>query len=199
MRRPFNLFNLLKLFKNKRAMSTAISSIIMLTATVVMSSSVVLYATNVSTGQMAKEGLIMPTTHLWYVNETSSVAAVGVTNTGSTDIIINKLTIKGIDCEWNASSDSFVLYNRTVGALPGDLQFVDITRPETNTTITIAGEPYEFNLASQGISLKAGSSMAIYIAVPNNLMIYDTGQPVRLSIQTTQTVYTIEANVETTA
>jgi hypothetical protein len=191
MSRPFHLFNL---FKNKRALSTAIATLMTLTATVVLSGGVVLYATNVSTSQMAREKLIMPSTHLWYINETSSVGGITITNTGTTDVIINKITVKGINCEWNASASSFILYNKTSGAFPCDLRFQDIT--SGTSTITLAGNPYVFEVATQGISLRSGASMALYLAVPINIMLYDMGQPIRVVITTTQSIYTAEANVE---
>jgi hypothetical protein len=190
----FRFFKRFKLTRDQRALSSAIATLITLTASVVLSSTVVLFATNVTTSQMSKENLIIPITHLWYVDGSSSLAAIGLTNTGSTDVIINKITVKGINCQWNADDSSFILYNKINGAIPGDLPFTEVARPEA--TITIAEEPYTFSIATQGLSLKAGSSMACYIALPGNLMIYDMGQPVRVVVSTTQAVYTIEANVE---
>jgi hypothetical protein len=148
---------------------------------------------------MNKENLIIPATHLWYINGTSSVGALGLTNTGSTDIIINKITVKGINCQWNSGDQSFIVYSKVAGAIPGDLPFIDISRPDGSSdyNISIADAPYTFTVAAQGLSLKAGSSMMMYIALPNNLMIYDMGQPVRVVVSTTQAVYTIEAAVET--
>ena len=70
----------------------------------------------------------------------------------------------------------------------------DATFP--NQTISVAGQPYQFQVASEGISLRSGSSMALYIATPNNIMVYDMGQPVRVVITTTQSIYSIETNVE---
>src|SRR5665647_936987 len=122
----FRFFKKFKLTRNQRALSSAIATLMTLTASVVLSSTVVLFATNVTSSQMSKENLIIPTTHLWYVDGEHSVGAIGVTNTGSTDIIINKITVKGIACEWNGSDTSFVLYYKMTGAIPGDLRYTEV-------------------------------------------------------------------------
>jgi hypothetical protein len=182
-------------FKNKRAMSSAIATLMTLTAAVVLSATVVLFATNVTAGEMSsKENVIIPTTHIWYINDTNSVGAIGLTNTGSTDIIINKITVKGIKCEWNEGNNSFVLYYKMTGAIQGDLPFVDVVAPQSN--VTIADQPCTLDVASQGLSVKAGTSMICYIALPGNIMIYDMGQSIHVSVLTTQAIYTVEASVE---
>lgn len=190
-----NIFMFFPIIKNKRGLSTAISTLMTLTAAVVLSGSVVLYAANVSTSQMSKEKLTLPSTHVWYVNSTSSVAGIALTNTGTTDVIVNKVNVNGINTDWNGGNTSFTLYNKTDGAFPGDLAFADIAAPAT-TTISFAGQSYQFQAATQGLTLKAGSSMALYIALPNNIMAYDMGQPVNVVVTTTQAVYATETNVQ---
>jgi hypothetical protein len=163
-------------FKNKRAMSSAIATLMTLTAAVVLSATVVLFATNVTAGEMSsKENVIIPTTHIWYIN-------------------INKITVKGIKCEWNEGNNSFVLYYKMTGAIQGDLPFVDVVAPQSN--VTIADQPCTLDVASQGLSVKAGTSMICYIALPGNIMIYDMGQSIHVSVLTTQAIYTVEASVE---
>ena len=190
--------NLLRFFgfKNNRGMSTAISTLMTLTAAVILTGSTVLYATNVSTNAMANEKMIMPTTHVWYINSTASVGGIVLTNSGTTDAIINKITINGVNCAW-AGNNSFILYNKTAGSFAGDLAFADVKL--ANMTISIANQPYEFQAASEGISLKSGSSMALYIATPDNIMVYDMGQPITVVVSTTQAIYTGQANVESPA
>ena len=110
-----------RLFLNKRALGAPIGNLIILTAAVILSTTVVAFATNVTTSQVQKESLYIPGVHLWYVNSTSAVGAIGVTNTGPTDVVLSKITIKGLPCLWNNGTTGFVLYNKTAGALPGDL------------------------------------------------------------------------------
>jgi hypothetical protein len=168
----------------------------MLTATVTLSGVAVLIATNISANQMSSEKLIVPSTHVWYINSTSSVGGIILTNSGQTDTIINKLTINGANCIWDGEN-GFVVCNKTIGSYPGDLSFTDITN--STQTISIVGKPYQFEAASQGISLKAGSSMAIYIATPDNIMVYNMGQPVTVVVTTTHAIYSTQANVESSA
>jgi hypothetical protein len=184
----------LRIFFNKRAMSNAVSTLMTLTAAVALTGATVLVATNVSTNQLSNENVIVPTAHVWFINSTSSVGGIILTNSGQTDAIINKITINGANCLWNNQNDSFILYSKTVGPFSGDLPFDDIALPEQ--TITIGGEPFQFQAADQGVSLKSGSSMALYVATPNNIMVYSMGQPVTVVIKTTQAIYTAQANVE---
>jgi ribosome biogenesis protein Tsr3 len=117
---------LLKLFSfrdNKRGVSNAISTLMILTASVALTGAVVLVVTNVSTNAMTSEKLIVPSAHVWYINSTSSVGGIILTNSGTTDSIINKITINGIDCSWNNGNNSFVIYSKTESSFGGDLSF----------------------------------------------------------------------------
>jgi hypothetical protein len=138
--------------------------------------------------------LSAPSAHVWYVNSNASVGGIILTNSGQTDAIISKITINGANCIWNNHGDSFILYNKTVGSFPGDLQFTAIS--PVNQEISIGNQKFQFEAASEGVSLKAGSSMALYIQTPNNIMVYNMGTPVTIVITTTQAIYSTQTNVE---
>lgn len=179
---------------NNRGMSNAISTLMTLTAAVALTGATVLVATNISTNQMSNEKLSAPSAHVWYVNTTSSVGGIILTNSGQTDALIRKISINGANCVWNNQDDSFILFNKIEGSFPGDLQFTAIS-PE-NQMISIGNKPLQFEVASEEISLKAGSSIAFYIATPNNILVYNVGQPVTIVITTTQAIYSTQTNVE---
>ena len=42
--------------------------------------------------------------------------------------------------------------------MPADLQYVANIDPAVNTTINIADQPYEFTVASEGLTIQSGNS-----------------------------------------
>jgi len=144
--------------------------------------------------QVQKETMFIPTSHIWYVNSTFSVAAVAITDTGATDIVITKLEVKGLTCQWSGN-ESYVVFARLNGTLPGSLPF--ISNFAGNATVTIAGAQYVFSQANSGLTMKAGETIVFYIAVPNRMMIYDLATPVHILLTTTQSIYCTDTLVET--
>jgi len=185
------------LFKSRRGLGTPVANLIVLTAAVLLSITVTAFAMNVTTSQVQKEALYISSSHVWYTNSTYSTAGIAITNTGPTDIVLTKIVIKGLQCAWNGS-DNYVIYCKINQTLPGDLQYVaNLTNLEDNT-ITVGDQPFVFTGASEGLTLKSGWTMMFYTTIPDRVMVYDLGQPIRLVISTTQAVYCTETNVQTT-
>ncbi len=185
-----------RFFGSKRALGTPVANLIVVVAAVLLSLTVTSFAMNVTTSQVQKENMFITSSHLWYTNSTYSTCAIAVTNTGPTDIVLTRLVIKGLQCTWNGSTN-FVVYCKTNQTLPGDLSYVANLTNTENNTITIANAPYVFAVAGEGLTLKSGWTMMFYIAVPDRVMVYDLGQPVRIVLSTTQAVYCSETNVQT--
>ena len=189
-------FNLRRLLKSKRGLGAPVGNLIILVAAVILSTTVVLFATNVTGSQVQKEKMYIATSHIWYVNSTTSIVAIAISDTGPTDIVLNKIDVKGLQCEWNGTSN-YVVYCKINGTMPGDLPFImDINR-EDNTTITIGLQDYDFVGASEGLTIKSGWTIAFYIVVPNRVMVYDLSTPLRMVITTTQGIYCTETIVQT--
>ncbi len=186
-----------RLLRNRRALGTPVANLIVLTAAVLLTTTVTLFAINVTTSQVQKENLYISKTHLWYVNSTTSVGAVMITNTGPSDLVLNKIVVKGLECSWNGTTN-YIIYCKTSQIPQGDLPLVTNFTNSGNTTITIGSEEYTFQVAGDDFTLKSGGTMMFYIALPERLMVYDLGTPVRIVIQTTQAVYCTEALVQTT-
>ena len=182
--------------KNKRGLGTPVANLIVLTAAVLLSVTVTFFAMNVTTSQVQRENLYITSSHLWYTNSSYSSGAIAVTNTGPTDIVLTKIVVKGLQCAWNGSSN-FIIYNKTNQTLPGDLPYVATLTNTENNTITIANQPYTFAVAGEGLTLKSGWTIMFYVTIPDRVMIYDLGQPIRIVISTTQAVYCAETNVQT--
>ena len=186
-----------RLLRNKRALGAPVGNLIILMAAVILSTTVVLFATNVTTSQVQKEKMYITTSHVWYINSTTSIAAVAICDTGSTDIVITQLNVKGLQCDWNGT-ENYVLYCKINGTMPGDLPLDTDISNAANATIDIANQPYTFTAAGEGLSIKSGESLAFYAVIPNRVMVYDLSTPLRMVILTTQGVYCTETLVQTT-
>lgn len=182
--------------KNKRALGTPVANLIVLTAAVLLSITVTFFAMNVTTSQVQRENMYISSSHVWYVNSTSSTGAIAVTNTGPTDIVLTKIVVKGLQSAWNGSTN-YVIYSKINQSLPGDLPFVANLTNTADNTITIANQPYTFTVAGEGLTLKSSWTIMFYLAIPDRVMIYDLGQPIRVVLSTTQAVYCTETNVQT--
>ena len=190
-------FNLRRLLKSKRALGTPVANLIILVAAVLLATVVVAYAVNLTTSQVQKEKVYIATTHIWYLNNTESVAAIGITNIGPTDIVLTQINIDGLQCQWNGTNN-YVAYCAINGTIPADLPLVEDISNTGNTTITIGGQNYNFFVASEGLTIKSGWSVAFYIVVPNLISIYDLSTPVQMTINTAQGVYFTDTLVQST-
>ncbi|MEM2098876.1 MAG: hypothetical protein QXU99_03910 [Candidatus Bathyarchaeia archaeon] len=183
-----------KFLQSKRGLGTPVANLIVITAAVLLSLTVTTFAMNITASQVQKENMYISSSHVWYINSTDSVAAIVATNTGPTDIVLTKIVIKGLQCTWDGE-ENFVIYCKNQTS-PGDLPFVgNLTRGDS--TINVFGVDYAFTSASEGLTIKSGWTILFYIALPERIMVYDLGQPVRIAIHTTQAVYCSETNTQT--
>jgi len=185
-----------RFLRSKRGLGTPVANLIVLTAAVLLSITVTVFAMNVTTSQVQRENLYVATSHVWYTNSSCSVAGIAVTNTGPTDVVLSRITVKGFQCAWN-NSENFVVYCKINQSLPGDLLYVKDLTNAGNNTITVGNEPFVFTVAEEGLTLKSGWTMMFYMVIPDRIMVYDLGQPIRIVISTTQAVYCTETNVQT--
>jgi len=183
--------------KNRRGLSAPVGNLIILMAAVVLATTVVLFAVNITTSAVQKETLFIPDSHVWYVNSTYSVAALTAVDTGPTDVVLARIVVEGLTCQWNGSNN-FVVYTEVNGTLPGDLPFVGNLTNTGNSTVVIADQAFSFTPASEGLTIKSGDTVAFYIVVPNRVMVYDLATSVRIVITTTQSVYCTDTLVQAT-
>ncbi len=86
----FRHFNLKGFLKNKTALGAPVGNLIILAAAVVLSTTVVLFAVNVTSNQVQKETLYVGAATL-----DTEKAVISLTNTGPTSIRISQITVKG--------------------------------------------------------------------------------------------------------
>ncbi|RJS68911.1 hypothetical protein CW693_03610 [Candidatus Bathyarchaeota archaeon] len=184
----------MKLLKNKKALSTVVTTLIILVVSVLLATVVTFYAINVTTTRVQEESLFLTKQHVWYSSTYGAEAAIVIINTGGKDVVIDKITVRGQECDWTN-----VYYNVTTGSISSDLDFN--TTLSNGGTITIGKTSYTFTQGTSGkdITLKSGYTMIVYIDDPDSISLNDIGTTVGITVFTANAQYYKEANVQATS
>jgi hypothetical protein len=184
-----------RLLKSRRALSTVVTTLIILVVAVMLASVVTYYAINVTTTKTQEESLQVYKQHIWNNGTTFSEAAFLLINTGGRDIVVDKITIRGQECDIQN-----VFYNKTSATISGDLPYIapDIDGNLTGTSANVDDVNYTLVEGESGsnLILKAGNTMIVYIANPDHIANSDIGVTVGFTIFTANAQWYKECNVE---
>ena len=176
------------LLKNRWALSTVVTTLIILVVSVLLAGVVTYFAINVTSTRVQEESLHLTKQHVWYVDGTAQ-AAIMIINTGGRDVVLDKVTVRGQECTW-----ANVFYNTTTASISDDLAFnTTLTSPGN---ITIGSTRYLFTAATVDLTLESGKTMVLYISSPDSITINDIGLTVATTVFTSQAMYYKETNVE---
>ena len=184
-----------KLLKNKKALSTVVASLILLVVSVLLAGVASYFALNVAGSRVQQEKLYLSNVAVWYKNSSSALGSLLVTNTGETDIVLSKVTIKGQDSPWNGTN-TFVLYTKVEGILSANIDYVATFNQTGSNTLNLDGTDYDFTVVSENLILQSGWTMLFFIVNPQKLIVYDVGTPIRVTISTGQALYATETIVK---
>jgi hypothetical protein len=182
------------ILKNRLALSTVVTTLIILVVSVLLAGVVTYFAINVTSTRVQEESLILTKQHVWVNMDSSAVAAIMITNTGGRDVVISKLAIRGQDVDLSANA----FY---VTAVSGDLLSTDLNYT-ANTVISAAdifggltGTPAA-PAAGSSLVLPSGQTMAVYINSPDSITVNDVGLTVAITAFSSQAMYYKETNVQ---
>src|SRR3990172_1950058 len=101
------------LLKNRLALSTVVTTLIILVVSVLLAGVVTYFAINVTSTRVQEESLHLTKQHVWYAYNSSSSAyspqaGIMIINTGGRDVVLDKITVRGQECAW-----ANVFYNTT--------------------------------------------------------------------------------------
>jgi len=186
------------LLKNQLALSTVVTTLIILVVSVLLAGVVTYFAINVTSTRVEEEALHLTKQHAWYnATALNSSAGILVINTGGRDVVLDKITVRGQECAWAS-----VYYNITTSPPTGDLQYMMNTDGTTDIDYgnTISGTSLAFASdeadTDTDIVLPSGKSIIIYIENPDSISVNDIGLTVAITIFTSQAMYYKETNVE---
>ncbi|UCC27420.1 MAG: hypothetical protein JSW29_04880 [Candidatus Bathyarchaeota archaeon] len=182
-----------RFMKDRKALSTVVTTLIILVVAVLLATVVTFYAINVTTTRVQEESLQIYKQHLWHNGTTYSEAAFLVINTGGRDLVIDKIAVRGQESPW-----SMVYYNKTNDAISPDLYYV---APNPNGTllggtVTLDTTTYTLVQASSDLILKSGWSLIVYVTDPDSISVSDIGVTVGVTLFTANAQYYKETNVE---
>lgn len=183
----------MRVFKNKRGLSVVVTTLIILVVSVLLATVVTFYAINVTTTRVQEESLQIFKLHIWHNGTTFSEAAFLIINTGGRDLVIDKISVRGQECQW-----SNVYYNKTEDTINEDLPYIT---PHENGTLVgkvvdLSSEDYGLQQASSDLILQSGWSMIVYITNPDHVSVSDIGVTIGVTVFTANAQYYKESNVE---
>jgi hypothetical protein len=160
------------IMKNRLALSTVVTTLIILVVSVLLAGVVTYFAINVTSTRVQEESLSVTQEHIWVDNLGAAVGAILITNTGGRDIVINKITVRGQECN-------------------------DLTVNEA----AVPGTDLVYNAAPAGgddvpIVLPSGNTISIYIDAPDSISTQDVGLTVAFTVFTSQAMYYKETNIQ---
>jgi heme/copper-type cytochrome/quinol oxidase subunit 2 len=186
------------ILKNRLALSTVVTTLIILVVSVLLAGVVTYFAINVTSTRVQEESLALTKQHIWY-SGTESIAAIMVINTGGRDVVIDKITVRGQEAQW-AGATQKVFYVTTTESISNDLPFVasaSLSGKDLNSDLGLAADKIgDLAAASGDITLQSGKTIIIYIQSPDSITINDIGLTAAITVFTSQAMYYKETNVQ---
>jgi hypothetical protein len=189
------------LLKNRLALSTVVTTLIILVVSVLLAGVVTYFAINVTSTRVQEESLALTKQHVFYdAANSASEATIMIINTGGRDIVIDKLSIRGQEASWTGGTQT-VYYAVTTKSISADLPYVaEATLSggyDISTHIGLqAHDIANLGTTSSDLTLKSGETMIIYITSPDSITINDIGLTVAVTVFTSQAMYYKETNVQ---
>ena len=89
------------ILKNRLALSTVVTTLIILVVSVLLAGVVTYFAINVTSTRTQEESLSLTRQHIWVDDAGDAVGAIMITNTGGRDVVIDKITVRGQESAWD--------------------------------------------------------------------------------------------------
>ena len=178
------------LLKNRRGLSTVVTTLIILVVSVLLATVVTFYAINITTTRIESEDLKITKTHIW-TDASEAQAAFVLTNVGGRDVLLDKITVRDQESEWTG-----VYYWFANVTISEDLAVTTDPMNGTTASITVQNASRTFTQAGDDIAVPSGSTLVVYIDSPDSISVSDIGVTTRITIHSANAMYSKEVNVE---
>ncbi|MEM1563263.1 MAG: hypothetical protein QW161_01135 [Candidatus Bathyarchaeia archaeon] len=158
-------------------MSTVVTTLIILVVSVLLATVVTFYAINITTTRVQEENLQITNLHVWCAENGTASAAFMITNTGGRDVVINKITLRGVKAET-------IYYDIVTEPMDPECQF---DREALG---------YELLEDDESLVLPSGQRMIVYLFDLNHISTSDVGVTVGVVVFTANAQYHKETNIE---
>jgi hypothetical protein len=177
------------LLKNRLALSTVVTTLIILVVSVLLAGVVTYFAINVTSTRVQEESLALTKQHVWYDGKGSiSEACIMIINTGGRDVVLDKISVRGQEIAWGNNVHAVT----TTDSISADMVYT--TDPAQIITATNTNK--STSVATSDLTLQSGSTLIIYITSPDSITINDIGLTVAVTVFTSQAMYYKETNVQ---
>jgi hypothetical protein len=187
------------LLKNRAALSTVVTTLIILVVSVLLAGVVTYFAINVTSTRVQEESLNLKYQHVWFSTlDQKAEAAIMITNTGGRDVVLQKIAVRG------QTVTSTAIWYYVVTTIK-DLPYVNQSGSDNpagpiSGSVTVPNSGSGTFKQTTTIILTSGSTIAVYLAgdttAPGSVTVNDVGLTIAISVFTAQATYYKETNVE---
>jgi len=169
-----------RLFDSRKALSTVVTTLIILVVSVLLAGVVTMYAINITSTRTQQEDLRISKQKVW------------VDNVGGRDVILDKIQVRGVESSWTN-----VYYLRLSSTFTTTLNAPSATGHSWTNFAYTGTTQGNFTAASSDLALASGDTMVIYVKNPDSIALSDIGTTVGITVFTENSQYYVECNVET--
>ena len=108
------------LSRDKRGLSQVVTTLILLVVSVLLAGIVTYYATNITMTRTQQEEVRIAKQHVWVTSD-GAAAAFMVQNLGGLDILIDKITVRGVECPWSSPAAVIQVTVEALGTGDGEI------------------------------------------------------------------------------
>jgi len=189
----------MKIVRDKHALSTVVTTLIILVVSVLLAGVVTMYAINITSTRTQQEQLRLSKQAVW-VNATGgySYAALAIDNVGGRDVIIDKIQVRGVECRWE--NVSYLRLDSSVNGslLPPNGTYANQLPGDGTGLFEYVDDVYaDFENATNDIPLASGDTLVVYIWNPDSISVNDIGTTVGITVFTENAQYYVECNIQT--
>jgi len=185
-----------KILKNRLALSTVVTTLIILVVSVLLAGVVTYFAINVVSTRVQQQNLTLSLQHIWVDSAGVSEAGMLITNTGGRDVVLTAIEIRGIAATFGADGNVFVAVDGAGGTIPASLACLTSTEMATAADNPFGATAGAFAKSTGELILNSGASIIVYILAPAGVTIQDVGTTIGITVFTAQAMYYTETNVQ---
>jgi len=178
------------LAKNSKALSTVVTTLMILVSSVLLAGVVTMYAINIISTRTQQEYLRLSKQATWVYANGTAFAAVAVDNVGGRDVVIDKVQVRGVEAAW-----STVYYLRRSTPISTSLNCPNETHSWTGFLYT-SGQADDFATDTYDKPLASGDTLILYIESPDSISVNDIGVTIGITVFTENAQYYVECNVK---
>jgi len=176
---------------NEKALSTVVTTLIILVVSVLLAGVVTMYAINITSTRTQQEDLRLSKQAVWVYANGTAFAAVAIDNVGGRDVVIDKVQVRGVEANW-----STVRYLRLSSAFTTSLNCPNADINWSNSFTYTGTSSGVFSTPSNDIPLASGDTLVLYITSPDSISTNDIGTTVGITVFTENAQYYVECNVK---